>query len=413
MTYDKDSFLAGLAVGRALWRPPQKDSGGYLAFLSASDFTLENSAKPGTGNWNGIIEYSTDLRNWQTWYGLEVLSSVSGKLFLRGTGNTWITGPGNAEGAYRWILTGSDIKCIGNIETLLDYATVSAGVHPVMDAGCFENLFYGCTSLTTAPALPATTLASSCYKDMFHGCTALTAAPDLPATTLAEHCYPFMFYGCTSLTTAPALPATTLASGCYDSMFEGCSSLTSAPALPATTLASYCYLRMFSGCTSLTTAPALPATTLASYCYLRMFHGCSSLTSAPALPATTLASYCYDSMFSGCTSLTTAPALPATTLASSCYEEMFYGCTSLTTAPALPATTLASSCYFDMFYGCSSLKVSTEQTGEYQYAYRIPTEGTGVTETVALAFMFTGTGGTFTGTPEINTTYYTTTQPVS
>lgn len=36
-----------------------------------------------------------------------------------------------------------------------------------------------------------------------------------------------MFYGCTSLTTAPALPATTLANHCYDYMFVGCTSLSS------------------------------------------------------------------------------------------------------------------------------------------------------------------------------------------
>ena len=60
-----------------------------------------------------------------------------------------------------------------------------------------------------------------------------------------------MFYGCASLTTAPALPATTLASGCYDSMLRGCTSLTTAPALPATTLANYCYSYMFYGCTKI------------------------------------------------------------------------------------------------------------------------------------------------------------------
>jgi hypothetical protein len=45
---------------------------------------------------------------------------------------------------------------------------------------------------------------------MFDGCTSLTTAPALPATTLAANCYSYMFYGCTSLTSAPALPATTL-----------------------------------------------------------------------------------------------------------------------------------------------------------------------------------------------------------
>ena len=86
-----------------------------------------------------------------------------------------------------------------------------------------------------------------------------------------------MFYDCTSLTTAPALPATTLANSCYDSMFSDCTSLTTAPELPATTLRNNCYMRMFYGCTSLTTAPELPATTVADYCYYYMFSDCTGL----------------------------------------------------------------------------------------------------------------------------------------
>jgi hypothetical protein len=82
-----------------------------------------------------------------------------------------------------------------------------------------------------------------------------------------NYCYYCMFYNCTSLTQAPALPAETLAHSCYASMFQDCTSLTQAPALPATTLADYCYAGMFNGCTSLTQAPELPATTLADYCY--------------------------------------------------------------------------------------------------------------------------------------------------
>ena len=198
--------------------------------------------------------------------------------------------------------------------------------------------------------------------------------------TMADYCYRYMFYGCTALTTVPELPATTLANSCYSNMFYGC--------------------------TALTTAPELPATTLANSCYQYMFNGCTSLTTAPELPATMLAEGCYRNMFKGCTALATAPALPATTLVMRCYQNMFNGCTSLTTAPALPATTLARGCYEYMFYGCTKIKLSTTKTGEYQTAYRIPTSGTGTTATDALADMFINTGGTFTGTPEINTTYY-------
>jgi hypothetical protein len=86
-------------------------------------------------------------------------------------------------------------------------------------------MFSGCTGLTTASALPATTLSSSCYNHMFYGCTSLTITPELPATTLATYCYQYMFYGCTSLTTAPTLPATTLVTYCYYNMFYGCRNL--------------------------------------------------------------------------------------------------------------------------------------------------------------------------------------------
>ena len=86
-------------------------------------------------------------------------------------------------------------------------------------------MFQNCTSLTTAPQLPATTLANNCYQQMFQDCTSLTTAPELPATTLARGCCRSMFYGCTSLTTAPVLSATTLTDYCYHQMFQGCTSL--------------------------------------------------------------------------------------------------------------------------------------------------------------------------------------------
>ena len=152
--------------------------------------------------------------------------------------------------------------------------------------------------------------------------------------------------------------------------------------------------------------------TIGDYCYASMFQGCTSLTTAPVLPATTLTTQCYQGMFINCINLTTAPALPATTLTNYCYSNMFQGCTSLTTAPALPATTLANNCYVNMFRGCTKIKLSTTLTGIYDTVYRIPTAGTGTTATNALLDMFTLTGGTFTGTPDINTTYYTENTPV-
>ena len=114
------------------------------------------------------------------------------------------------------------VACSGNVMSLrLD----DDGKDQGLSDNCFQYMFDGCTSLTTAPELPAKTLAQGCYQSMFKGCTSLTTAPKLPAETLAVGCYSYMFSGCTSLTTAPKLPAKTLAEGCYYFMFLDCTSL--------------------------------------------------------------------------------------------------------------------------------------------------------------------------------------------
>lgn len=278
---DVVSYLMGRAV-KGPPTPPTPADKPYLTFSSPTSFTM---GKTNGKTWDGTVEYSTDANTWTTWNGTDTLTAVSDSgtyyIYLRGISNTaW----GRSSKNDQLTLTGSNISVAGNIETLLDYATVALGNHPQMAGDCFKSLLRNNTALVSAENLE------------------------------------------------------------------------------------------------------LPATTLADFCYATMFQGCTSLVSAPALPATTIANYCYYGMFNGCTSLTSVPALPATTLMDHCYEQMFFK--------------------------CSSLKISTTQTGEYQYAYRIPTEGTGTTAVGVLDSMFARTGGTFTGTPSINTTYYTDHEPV-
>ena len=142
--------------------PFKPEGKSYLTFSSPNSFTLKvyDTAK----HWDGTLEYFASDRTWTTWDGTTTLSSVDndGKhvLYMRGTGNTVITGK---MLDYRWVLIGSDIACIGNIENLLDYATVASEQNPTMADYCYDSMFYGCTSLTQAPALPATTLANYCY----------------------------------------------------------------------------------------------------------------------------------------------------------------------------------------------------------------------------------------------------------
>ena len=199
---------------------------------------------------------------------------------------------------------------------------------------------------------------------MFSGCTGLSDASNLVLPVeVTNSCYYEMFHGCRSLATAPALPATALATSCYFRMFSDCKSLTTAPALPATTLAEDCYDAMFMGCSSLITAPALPATALATNCYTNMFRYCTSLTSAPALPATALAQDCYVGMFAGCTGITTAPELPATTLANGCYYYMFYGCTNLNYIKCLATDISASNCTGDWVGGVAASGTFVKKAG--------------------------------------------------
>ena len=123
----------------------------YLTFSSPSSFTL--AVNDATKHWDGTLEYSTNTSAWSTWDGTTTLSSAtSGSdnvLYLRGTGNTVITGNNNS---YKWVLTGSDIACTGNIENLLDYETVKSGGHPIMAKYCYAYMFYDCSSIKLSTA---------------------------------------------------------------------------------------------------------------------------------------------------------------------------------------------------------------------------------------------------------------------
>ena len=280
------------------------------------------------------LEYSTDKNTWDTitfdWtYGthtteLPVKLNTGEKMYFRNDTRKF----SNSYDKYITFSSSVSSNVGGDIRTLSNYLDVNSETKP--QSNMFYCLFYNNKKIVDASNLR------------------------LSYTTLADYCYYGMFASCTSLTTAPELPATTLAESCYHNMFEICTGLTSAPTLPATTLQYACYINMFRGCTSLTTAPELPATTLARSCYSSMFESCTGLTSAPALPATTLESNCYSSMFYGCTSLTTAPVLPATTLAGSCYNQMFRGCTKLNSITVYAQDISATDCTTNWLSGVAS-----------------------------------------------------------
>ena len=302
-----------------------------LAFISSGESTVR-LAQVGTP-YEISLEYSTDESQWKPYtIGETITLADSTFLLFRDGEHRNHRFSKDTENYYHFEISGP-VTAQGNIMSLLD-----RDFSTPLSTNAFFALFEGCTSLLSAPELPATTMAQGCYFRMFAGCTGLTSAPELPANALAYNCYGWMFKGCSALASAPKLPATKMEAYCYNGMFANCTKLTSAPELPAKRLESNCYNCMFEGCTSLTSAPELPATYLVRECYHSMFNGCTSLTSAPKLPATTLDWGCYSEMFQGCTSLTTAPELPAKELIGNCYQLMFKDCSKLRYVKALFTT---------------------------------------------------------------------------
>ena len=180
--------------------------------------TLKNN-----GENNPNLQYSIDGASWST-YDTTINIGRDQTLYLKGDNpDGWshsITKHSN------FTITG-DVYLSGNVMGLIDNGTNTKFYIPC--SYCFYDLFFESTGITSISKnfLPATNLTSYCYGQMFYGCSSLATAPELSATTLANNCYECMFQNCSSLATAPELPATSLVSGCYGQIFDGCSSLNS------------------------------------------------------------------------------------------------------------------------------------------------------------------------------------------
>ena len=176
------------------------------------------------------LQTSTDGKSW-TPYNVEDIITVPNagdKVYFKAVGynSRMATSP---DDYHKFITTSefedSGFEASGNVNSLLEEDEYIARTMSLENRQfCYAYLFSG-TLLTTAPELPATTLAYGCYAMMFENCPILNTAPKLPATTLAGFCYYSMFQGCTSLTQSPVLPADDLVDNCYAYMFQGCTSL--------------------------------------------------------------------------------------------------------------------------------------------------------------------------------------------
>ena len=242
----------------------------YITFTADKEQTFRYYDNYGQA-YQGANEYLEYSVNGGEWKNFDVVFSSSSVSFGGGNGNLRLRAKVGQENykesdagpMFKFGNKTVEVKCTGDIRTLIDYENYYCAN---TSNAKFMNFFNSMTNLKSAPDLPSMELASQCYYAMFKGCTGLTTAPELPATTLAVNCYYAMFYGCTGLTTAPKLPATTLDTFCYREMFYGCTSLTTAPELPATTLAMGCYDKMFYDCSNLSKVTMLATKYSANWC---------------------------------------------------------------------------------------------------------------------------------------------------
>ena len=195
-----------------------------LCFTAKAGQSMLRLSKIGSPD-NINLQTSTDGNTWTPYNIGDVitLTNIGDKVYFAAVVSNY-TLASSPENYHRFDFIG-EFEASGNVNSLLEEDPNIARTMSLEGRNfCYAYLFSG-TSLTTAPELPATTLAYGCYAGMFKDCTLLTQAPVLPTEGLAEFCYYYMFENCTALTQAPELPAYQLVDSCYAYMFQGCTSL--------------------------------------------------------------------------------------------------------------------------------------------------------------------------------------------
>ena len=144
---------------------------------------------------SATLETSTNGSTWTTYtvWDTITLDNIWDKIYFRNTNENG-SAFNSYDNNYRFQMTWS-IAASGDIGYLINKNSVTA----YTNTHIFYNLFYQCSSLTSCPRLPATTITQLCYNGMFYWCTNLETLPTLPATTLQDGCYGSMFRWCSKI----------------------------------------------------------------------------------------------------------------------------------------------------------------------------------------------------------------------
>ena len=197
----------------------------YITFAADAEQTFKyyyyyDQVNAGNGpDANKYLEYSVKGGDWKNFNYVQSVSfgGSNGDLRLRAKVDQGNYRASDAGPMFKFGNESVEVKCTGDIRTLIDYENYyCANTSKAM----FKNFFNSMTNLTSAPYLPSMELASQCYYAMFKGCTGLTTAPELPATTLAIGCYDKMFYDCSNLSKVTMLATTYSANWCLDNWLD-------------------------------------------------------------------------------------------------------------------------------------------------------------------------------------------------
>ena len=280
-----DRNIVKIKIGDSvIWQKTTEPDYLYIESLGdGNTISVKNKGNGDTTNVTPTLEYSTDKNTWNTitfdWTSgehtteLPVKLNTGEKMYFRNDTRLF----SNSNSKYITFSSTVSSNVGGDIRTLSNYLDVDSEVKP-QKTGIFYYLFCNNKKIVDASnlRLSYTTLEWRSYNNMFDGCTSLTSAPALPATTLSGYCYQNLFRNCTSLVNAPELPATTLTKGCYRELFYGCTSLVNPPELPAETLTEECYKSTFQGCSKLNNITVYANDISATNCTSNWLSGVSS-----------------------------------------------------------------------------------------------------------------------------------------
>ena len=149
----------------------------YLCFTAVEANSSVKLKKYGSPTLPDLVT-STDGKIWTDFTPgatTITLDNIGDKVYFRRKGTEAGTSFSTSSVAYAYFVMTGKIAASGNVMSLLDPNCEVTAFDDEDGAYCFFKLFEGCTSLTKAPELPATTLALSCYRDMFKDCISLNS----------------------------------------------------------------------------------------------------------------------------------------------------------------------------------------------------------------------------------------------